>query len=67
MTFSISFHSTYPCYITNSMEDNNNIDPSIPETFDPKVNYLELEPENELNFIESKQGCLCFSLSILCR
>jgi hypothetical protein len=47
------------------MEDNNNIDPSdkgnsfIPETIDPKVNYLELEPENELNFIESKHRAAC--------
>lgn len=45
------------------MEDNNNIDPSvtsnlfIPETIDPKVNYLEIEPENELNFIESNLVC----------
>jgi len=45
------------------MEDNNNIDPSttstsnylIPDTIDPKIPYIELEPENELNFVESKQ------------
>ena len=45
------------------MEDNNNIDPSttstgnylIPDTIDPKLPYIELEPENELNFVESKK------------
>lgn len=42
------------------MEDNNNIDPIVtdnyfPDTVDPKIPpYLELEPENELNFVESK-------------
>ena len=46
------------------MEDNNNIDPNVTdnsllsETIDPKVNYVEIEPENELNFIESNDKFL---------
>ena len=41
------------------MEDNNNIDSvnsaAFPEAINPKVPYIELEPENELNFIEGRK------------
>lgn len=45
------------------MEDDNNIDnidpvssPVFPESIDPKAPYIELEPENELIFVEGREG-----------
>ncbi len=41
------------------MEDNNNIDTTVvPETIDPKVPYIELDPESELNFVEGNKRIL---------